>query len=261
MKYPAMDTPMRKRAAATRPVTPAPPRAAANAQAGGDSNVRAVDRALALLLAFEDGDAALPLAEIARRTGLHLTTALRLLGTLEHHGFVQRLPGGGYALGAQLLMLGERFRRSLRLEDQVMPALDRLRAESQESAAFFVREGAQRRCLFRQESPQPVRTVARVGEVAPLGIGAYGRALMALDDHPRPRLPIVSQGERLPEVVAIAAPVLDARGAVAGAIGLTMPRYRFGAASEALCIALVMREAVALTRALGGDPAPITEPA
>lgn len=238
----------------TRPAAGGPPRESTEAE----SNVRAVDRALAILQAFEEGDAALPLVEIGRRTGLHLTTALRLLGTLESHGFVQRSATGGYALGPQLLVLGERFRRSLRLEDQVMPALDRLRSESRESAAFFVREGKQRRCLFRQESPQPVRTVAQVGDVAPLGIGAYGRALVALESEPRPRLPIVSHGERLPEVVAIAAPVLNGRGAVAGAIGITMPRYRFDPAAEARCLPLVLREAVALTRALGGDPTPIT---
>jgi DNA-binding IclR family transcriptional regulator len=238
--------------APARPARPSP------AGAETDGNVRAVDRALALLLAFRDGDVALPLAELSRRAGLHLTTALRLLGTLEAQGFVQRLPSGGYALGPQLLVLGERFRRGLRLEDQVMPALDRLRAESRESAAFFAREGAARRCLFRLDSPQPVRTIARVGEVAPLGIGAHGRALVALEAALSPRLPIVSRGERLAEVAAIAAPVLDARGTVAGSIGITMPLYRFDAAAEALCLPLVLREAIALTHALGGDPAPIS---
>ena len=243
----------RKQTDRTKPPTEAAPRDTAEPE----GNVRAVDRALAILQSFEDGDAAVPLVEIARRAGLHLTTALRLLGTLEGQGFVQRAAAGGYGLGPQLLMLGERFRRSLRLEDQVLPALDRLRSGSQESAAFFVREGTHRRCLFRQDSPQPVRTVAQVGEVAPLGIGAYGRALVALEGEPRPCLPIVSHGERLPEVVAVAAPVLDGRGAVAGALGITMPRYRFDPAAEARCLPLVVREAVALTCALGGDPAPI----
>lgn len=245
---------MRKPRTSSAPPLPArPPRDAVEA----DGNVRAVDRALALLLAFEDDDAALPMVELARRSGLHITTALRLLGTLEAQGFVQRMPSGGYALGAQLLVLGERFRRSLRLEDQVMPALDRLRAESRESAAFFVRDGAARRCLFRLDSPQAVRTVARIGEAAPLGVGAHGRALVALDARPLPRLPVISRGERLPEVAAIAAPVLDARGAVAGSIGITMPLYRFDATAEACCQPLVLREAIVLTRALGGDPAPI----
>jgi DNA-binding IclR family transcriptional regulator len=238
---------------ARRPARPA----AAGPPQDADGNVRAVDRALALLLAFEDGEAPLPLAESARRAGLHMTTALRLLGTLEHHGFVRRLPVGGYTLGPQLLVLGERFRRGLRLEDQVLPALERLRDESRESAAFFVREGEARRCLFRRDSPQPVRTVARVGEVAPLGIGAHGRALVALEITPPPRLPVVSRGERLKEVAAVAAPVLDSRGNVAGSIGITMPLYRFDAAAETLCLPLVRREAIALTRALGGDPAPI----
>lgn len=237
----------------SKPMDPAAP--AREAEAEG--NVRAVDRALAILLAFQDGDGAVPLVEVARRTGLHLTTALRLLGTLESQGFVQRAGGGGYTLGPQLLALGERFRRSLRLEDQVMPALGRLAAESQESAAFFVREGDQRRCLFRQESPQPVRTVVQVGDVAPLGIGAYGRALVALDAVPPPSLPIISLGERLAEVVAFAAPVLGGGGRVLGAVGLTMPRYRFTPLAEARCRDLVLREAVSLTRALGDDPTPI----
>jgi DNA-binding IclR family transcriptional regulator len=245
---------VRKPSTSSAPARPPRPHRVA---AEPEGNVRAVDRALALLLAFGDGDAALPLVELARRAGLHLTTALRLIGTLEAQGFVQRLPSGGYALGAQLLVLGERFRRGLRIEDQVMPALDRLRAESRESAAFFVREGTARRCLFRLDSPQPVRTIARVGEVAPLGIGAHGRALVALEAAAAPRLPIVSRGERLAEVAAIAAPVLDARGAVVGSIGITMPLYRFDAAAETVCLPLVLREAIALTRALGGDPSPI----
>jgi hypothetical protein len=36
-----------------------------------------------------------------------------------------------------------------------------------------------------------------------------------------------------------------------------MPIYRFDAAAEALCVPLVLREAMALTAALGGDPAPV----
>ncbi|WP_345893040.1 IclR family transcriptional regulator [Roseomonas acroporae] len=240
----------------TRTINP-PPAPTARETGDSEGGVRAVDRALAILAAFEDEDGPLPLVEVARRTGLHLTTALRLLGTLEGHDFVRRLPAGGYALGPQLLVLGERFRRGLRLEDAVMPALDRMRAESRESAAFFAREGDARRCLFRLDGPQAVRTVARVGEVAPLGIGAHGRALVALEAAPRPRLPVVSRGERLPEVAAIAAPVLDARGRVAGSVGITMPIYRFDAEAEALCVPIVLREALALTRALGGDPAPV----
>jgi DNA-binding IclR family transcriptional regulator len=217
--------------------------------------VRAVDRALVLLRAFREEDGPLGLTELSRRAGLNMTTALRLLGTLEGHGFVKRLPAGGYLLGPTLLLLGDVFRRSLRLEHHVMPALERLRAESRESAAFFVREGDQRRCVFRLDSPQLVRDVAHVGEAQPLGRGAHGRSLIALENGEG--LPVVTRGERLPQIAAIACPVLDPQGKVAGSIGISVPLYRFTADTEALCVPLVLREAITMTRDLGGDPAPL----
>lgn len=241
------------------PSTPSPPSKAALREVrparavvglSGDG-VRAVDRALVLLRAFREEDGPLGLTELSRRAGLNMTTALRLLGTLEAHGFVKRLPAGGYLLGPTLLLLGNLFRRSLRLEHHVMPALERLRAESRESAAFFVREGDQRRCIFRLDSPQLVRDVAQVGEAQPLGRGAHGRALIAMETGDR--LPVVSRGERLPGIAAIACPVLDAGGAVAGSIGISLPLYRFTPELEQACVRLVLREAAAMTRDLGGD--------
>ncbi|MEO3475592.1 helix-turn-helix domain-containing protein [Roseomonas sp. CAU 1739] len=217
-----------------------------------DGSVRAVDRALALLCAFRDDDGPLGLAEISRRVGLNMTTALRLLQTLEGQGFIQRLPSGGYLLGAALLLLGERFRRSLRLDDHVMPALERLRMESDESAVFFVRDGNRRRCVYRLDSPQLVRAYAPIGEVFALGHGAHGRALIALEAATRQPLPVVTRAERHPDLAAIAAPVLDAAGQVAGSIGISVPLYRFTPRMDALCQRLTMREALQVTRELGG---------
>lgn len=225
---------------------------AAPAEVPADGGVRAVDRALALLCAFQDDDGPLGLTEISRRVGLNMTTALRLLQTLEGQGFIQRLPGGGYLLGPTLLVLGERFRRSLRLENHVMPALERLRTESDESAVFFVRDGNRRRCVYRLDLPQLVRPYAPVGEVLPLGHGAHGRALIALEAAMAQPLPVVTRAERHPDLAAIAAPVLDAAGQVAGSIGISVPLYRFTPQMEALCRRLTMREALQVTRELGG---------
>ncbi|WP_160000225.1 IclR family transcriptional regulator [Roseomonas sp. 18066] len=240
-------TPPRRRAAR-------PPR---EPGAEGEGSVRAVDRALALLTAFREEDGPLGLAELSRRVGLSMTTTLRMLQTLEGQAFIRRLSSGGYVLGPTLMLLGDRCRRSLRLEDHVPPALERLRAESSESATFFMRDGQQRRCAFRLDSPQIVRDYARVGEVQPLGRGAHGRAIILFDGGvvPGPVLPFVTLGERHPDLAAIAAPVLDAGGEVPGSIGISVPLYRFTPAVEALCRRLVYREALDITAALGGDVA------
>ncbi len=57
-----------------------------NSSAGG---VRAVNRALDILMAFRDGDVQLGAAELAARVKLSRPTLYRLLYTLQEAGFVQ----------------------------------------------------------------------------------------------------------------------------------------------------------------------------
>jgi hypothetical protein len=65
------------------------------------SGVAAVDRALLILSAFREDDAALSLALLARRTGLYKSTILRLLQSLLRAGYVVRLPDGNYVIGPE----------------------------------------------------------------------------------------------------------------------------------------------------------------
>ena len=67
--------------------------------------VAAADKALSLLNAFRAGDAALSLTELAERTQLYKSTALRLLASLEHARLLQRGADGRYALGPGLARL------------------------------------------------------------------------------------------------------------------------------------------------------------
>src|SRR5690606_28315893 len=103
--------------------------------------VAAVDRALTVLAAFDEGADTLGLAELAERTGLYKSTILRLAAS-----------DGRFALGPSLLRLGELYRASFDLGRLVLPSLKRLSAETGESAAFYVREGDERVCLYRVAS-------------------------------------------------------------------------------------------------------------
>lgn len=47
------------------------------------------------------------LGEVADHLGVHKSTALRLLQTLEERGFVRRQPDGRYAMGFELIALGQ----------------------------------------------------------------------------------------------------------------------------------------------------------
>ena len=210
----------------------------ANAAAGG---VAAVDRALSLLAAFRDGDAALSLAELAERTLLYKSTVLRLLASLEHGGWVLRQDDGRYALGSAVARLHAVYVQSFSLDRLVMPALRALVRATGESAAYHVRQGRERLCLYRVDSPHPVRDHARVGDLLPLDRGAGGRVLVAFDpelaDWARKDRAHYARlradgyeavvGDRHSEIAGISAPVFRRDGELAAALTLTMPVHRY----------------------------------
>lgn len=220
----------------------------AHAAPGG---VAAVDRALSLLAAFQPGDEALPLAQLAERTGLYKSTALRLLASLEHAGLLQRHADGRWGLGPETARLGGLYAESFSLEAVVMPVLHELVRGTGESASYHVRQrhGDEwvRLCLYRVDSPQVLRDHVRPGELLPLARGAGGRVLTAFGlagdaDAPAPsardaRLHerirrqgyYAAAGDRAPELAGISAPVYLRSGQLAGAITLSMPAQRYDA--------------------------------
>jgi DNA-binding IclR family transcriptional regulator len=202
----------------------------------------AVDRALTLLSAFRAGDISLGLADLASRTQLYKSTVLRLLASLEHARLVQRLDDGRYALGSEVARLHAVYAASFSLDKVVLPALRALVAVTGESAAYHVRQGAARLCLYRVDSPHPIRDHIRAGDLLPADRGTGARILIAYDPDLmrasdkkdknlyasiRAQGYFAAVGDRLAEVAGISAPVFKADGALAGALTLTMPVNRY----------------------------------
>ncbi|MEO8103132.1 MAG: IclR family transcriptional regulator [Betaproteobacteria bacterium] len=229
-----------------------PSRADDDAAPGGAA---AVDRALTVLKAFHAGDSTLTLAELSLRTRLYKSTVLRLLASLEHGKLIQRVADGRYGVGPEAARLHAIYSRAFSLESLVMPILDGLVERTRESAAYHVRQGDRRLCLYRVDSPLPVRDNIRVGDLLPLARGAGGRVLSAFSGargkiHARIRRDgfAVMAGDRVPELAGISAPVFDAAGQLVGAITLTMPTPRLNQKA----VAPVIDAARQLTAALGG---------
>jgi DNA-binding IclR family transcriptional regulator len=219
--------------------------------------VAAVDRALSLLAAFRQGDPALSLAELAERTRLYKSTVLRLLASLEHAGLVMRQPDGAYSLGAEVARLNGVFTATFSLEAQVVPVLRDLVAATHESAAFHVRQGNERLCLYRVDSPQLVRDHIKAGDLLPLDRGAGGRVLSAFGgargaiyETIRRQGFVVLDGDRVRDLTGISVPVFDARQELAGALTLTLPTARM----KASFVPAVRRAGAQLSERLGGRP-------
>lgn len=223
-----------------------------NSAPGG---VAAVDRALSLLAAFGPGDASLTLGELADRTKLYKSTVLRLLASLEHARLVVRKADGAYALGPEVARMNAVYTGSFSIETEVMPVLRELVAKTQESAAFHVRQGKERLCLYRVDSPHLVRDHTRVGDLLPMDRGAGGRVLSAFGgakgatyEAIRKQGFVELDGDRVRDLSGISAPVFGPGGQLAGAITLTMPTQR----KRASFVQAVRKAANDLTHRLGG---------
>ncbi len=226
-----------------------------------EKGVAAVDRALSILTAIGDARRALTLSEIAAATGLYKSTVLRLLASLERARCIARDRSRRYLLGSTVYRLAATLGHSAVIATEIVSALQRLVDETGESAGYFVREGGERLCLLRVDSPHPLRHHIPVGVLRPLS-GASGRVLELFENGAAKMsrrefaaLPIVVLGEDLPDLAAIAMPIFDGGGAILGAISVSGPLSRFNRPLITKVKRLLREAAVTLTDRLGGDSA------
>ncbi|QXI26614.1 IclR family transcriptional regulator [Pseudomonas vanderleydeniana] len=236
------------------------PAAADAAKNNADGGVAAVDRAFAILAAFEPDRSSLPLAEIARRTGLYKSTILRLMSSLERAGFIRRLADGQYTVGHEPLRLAQIYQASFRLRDSLYPVLEALTEESGETSSFYVLENDIRVVLFRVEPKRAVRFSIHEGDRFPLHAGASGKILRAFGPpadralaEVREQFWAASFGERDPDTASISAPVFGVSHEFKGALTLSGPSERFNREALQAARVLLLKRAAQATQLLGGS--------
>lgn len=237
-----------------------PPNDAPAASRGADGAVIAVKRALVIMEAFHIGERHLTLAELARRTGLHNSTVLRLARTLAQAGYMVQREEGQWRLGPAAGWLGARYQAGFDIHNVVEPTLRELSQTTQESASFYVREGDERACIARVEGPQSVRHHVRMGMRLPLNLGAPGRVILAFSGEPgevyeeiRRRGYHVSMGEREPQVSSVAAPVFGLNWRLLGSMCISGPTSRLTQAQLEAHAETVIQSANRLSYALAGE--------
>ncbi|MGO4574192.1 IclR family transcriptional regulator [Microvirga sp. 2TAF3] len=198
-----------------------------------EKGVDAVDRALSILRAFEEGQKTLSLHEIAQATGLYKSTILRLIASLEKFGYIRR-EDLRYQLGPACARLAQLYNANLDLSAMLREAVRDLSAESGETASFYIRDGEERVCVVRQNSSRAIRHHVDEGARLPLDRGAAGLVILAYAGGDSPRFETVRRdgyaitlGEREPDAAAIAMPLFDAEDRFLGALCISGLRSRF----------------------------------
>ncbi|MFZ3566041.1 IclR family transcriptional regulator [Streptomyces sp. BH097] len=145
--------------------------------AESSSTMRSLDRAFDVLGVLEDSRQPLRLSEVARRAGLHVATAQRILNVLVDRGYAAK-EDTGYTAGPASLATAHAFLVTNRLSQVALPVLQELAATTHLAASLYVRVGSARVLIARVEGRNPLRYQLPIGEKLPLHLGA-GKALAA----------------------------------------------------------------------------------
>jgi DNA-binding IclR family transcriptional regulator len=138
-----------------------------------------IDRAFAVLGAFDADHRVLPLTRLAQRTGLPRSTALRLARKLTETGALERLDDGRYVVGLRLLEIASLAPRGHGLRAVAMPYLEDLFHVTHHHIVLAVRDGPEALLVERLSAHNASPALYRVGGRMPLARTGVGLVLLA----------------------------------------------------------------------------------
>jgi IclR family acetate operon transcriptional repressor len=144
--------------------------------------VGSVARAMAALDALAASESGLGVNELARRLGVNASTTSRLLGTLQEAGLVERNGTGPYRLGLKLVALSDRVLAQLDVRQRARPLLERLVAETGETATLSLPGAGEAITVDFVPSPSSVVSMAFVGRPSIPHATAVGKVMLAFAD-------------------------------------------------------------------------------
>jgi DNA-binding IclR family transcriptional regulator len=143
-------------------------------------NVRAVERAMEILAAFDSEHEDRGVSEIAHATGLHKATAHRMMMTLLNGGFLERAGGGErFRLGLRVVELGLGALRRLDVRRAAFPYMEQLVARFQETCDLGIFARGWVLYVEVVHSQHSLTIAARIGRRLPAYCTASGRVFLA----------------------------------------------------------------------------------
>jgi DNA-binding IclR family transcriptional regulator len=239
--------------------------------------VAAVQRAVAILGELADARTELGTNEIARRTGINVSTISRILATLVSGGLVEHVAATGrYRLGLGVVRLANAVHERLDIASLARPHLTELASRTKETATLSVPGEHEAVTLDFVQSPLSVRSVAEVGRTSVAHATAVGKVLLAYGGTlPEGALRVYTDrtivdlavlqvevaragergwaeavGEREEDLNAVAAPVLGPAGKLVAILGVQGPAARFNPRAMRSAAELLLERAALISPTL-----------
>lgn len=143
-----------------------------------NTSIQVIDRLVTLMEYISRYNEPVLLKVLAAESGLHPSTAFRILSSLQQHELVEREPGGGYILGRHLLRLANRVSTKLDIAAEAKPIMNWLRDQVGETVNLTMRQGDEVVYIERSLSRRMMRVEHLIGSHAPLHVTAVGKLML-----------------------------------------------------------------------------------
>lgn len=140
--------------------------------------VAAVDTAIDVLNALAERPGATP-GQLAADLKANRSLVFRMLRTLADRNYVMKDSVQGYRLGPQMLYLGQHAASSDALVSVSTVVLDKLVAETQQTAVLVVRDGLAVKSMLERRSSRPLQLLPGKAARGGLHTGGGGKVLLA----------------------------------------------------------------------------------
>jgi DNA-binding IclR family transcriptional regulator len=146
------------------------------------NSIQVIERMMRLLDVLAESADAVSLKLLAGKSGLHPSTAHRILTALVRDRMVERVDQGSYRLGMRLLELGNLVKSRISVREHALPLMRELHGQIGEAVNLSVRRDDEIVYIERTSSGRSLmRVVNIIGARAPLHITAVGK-LFLLED-------------------------------------------------------------------------------
>lgn len=151
---------------------------------GDKTSIQVIERMMTLLDALAAHPDPVSLKDLANETGLHPSTAHRILNDMVAKRFVDRAEPGTYRLGMRLLELGNIVKSRLNVREAALPFMQALHRKTEQTVNLSVRQGDEIVYIDRAFSERSGMQVVRaIGGRAPLHLTSTGKLFLSVDDN------------------------------------------------------------------------------
>jgi DNA-binding IclR family transcriptional regulator len=145
--------------------------------------IQVIERAMRLLDALAAQQDPVTLKELSATTGLHASTAHRILNDLVVGRYVERVDNGLYQLGMRLLELGSLVKGRLNVREAAISAMRSLHKLTGQTINLSVQQGDEIVYIDRAWSERSGMQVVRaIGGRAPLHLTSTGKLFLSTGD-------------------------------------------------------------------------------